>query len=200
KRGMNYGEYAYIEAFPRGMYQLFPDPNIARQQQLFEVWIRPVVPENAPMALRIALYEVDRLVREGLTREQFEATRDYLMKNVYVRTATADQQIGYALDSEWYGIGEYTSHMREALERLTLADVNRAIREYIRPRDMQVVMITQDAKGLRQLLLSGEPATIRYDADKPAELLEEDRVIGALDLDLEPDDVRIVPIEEVFGG
>ncbi|MGA1080135.1 MAG: M16 family metallopeptidase [Steroidobacteraceae bacterium] len=200
KRGMNYGDYAYIEAFPRGMYQFFPDPNIARQQQLFEVWIRPVVPENAPMALRIALYEVDRLVREGLTREQFEATRDYLMKNVYVRTATADQQIGYALDSEWYGIGEYTSHMREALERLTLADVNRAIREYIRPRDMQVVMITQDAKGLRQLLLSGEPATIRYDADKPAELLEEDRVIGALDLDLEPDDVRIVPIEGVFGG
>ncbi len=31
KRGMNYGDYAYIEAFPRGMYQFFPDPNIARQ-------------------------------------------------------------------------------------------------------------------------------------------------------------------------
>ena len=152
------------------------------------------------MALRIALFEVDRLVREGLTREQFEATRDYLMKNVYVRTATADQQIGYALDSEWYGIGEYTSHMRAALEQLTLADVNRAIREYIRPRDLQVVMITQDAKGLRQLLLSREPATLRYDAEKPAELLEEDRVIGALDLGLDKDDVRIVPIEEVFGG
>ena len=42
KRGLNYGDYAYIEAFPRGMYQFFPDPNIARQQQLFEVWIRPV--------------------------------------------------------------------------------------------------------------------------------------------------------------
>ncbi len=40
KRGMNYGDYAYIEAFPRGMYQFFPDPNLARQQQLFEVWIR----------------------------------------------------------------------------------------------------------------------------------------------------------------
>ncbi|MBN2371846.1 MAG: insulinase family protein, partial [Vicinamibacteria bacterium] len=25
-RGMNYGDYAYIEAFPRGMYQLLPDP------------------------------------------------------------------------------------------------------------------------------------------------------------------------------
>jgi zinc protease len=35
-RGMNYGDYAYIEAFPRGMFQFMPDPNIARQQQIFE--------------------------------------------------------------------------------------------------------------------------------------------------------------------
>jgi zinc protease len=25
-RGMNYGDYAYIEAFPRGMFQFFPEP------------------------------------------------------------------------------------------------------------------------------------------------------------------------------
>ena len=28
-RGINYGDYAYIEAFPRGMFQFFPDPNLA---------------------------------------------------------------------------------------------------------------------------------------------------------------------------
>ena len=32
-RGMNYGDYAYIEAFPRGMYQFFPDPNLGRRAQ-----------------------------------------------------------------------------------------------------------------------------------------------------------------------
>jgi zinc protease len=46
-RGMNYGDYAYIEAFPRGMFQFFPNPNLARKAQLFEVWIRPVTPQNA---------------------------------------------------------------------------------------------------------------------------------------------------------
>ena len=102
---------------------------IARQQQLFEVWIRPVVPDNAHMALRIALHEVGKLVKNGLTEEQFEATRDYLMKNVYVKTSTANQQVGYALDSQWYGIGEYAEHMRAALSKLTLADVNAAIDE-----------------------------------------------------------------------
>ena len=30
------------------------------------------------------------------------------MKNVFLLTATQDQQLGYALDSEWYGIGEFT--------------------------------------------------------------------------------------------
>jgi zinc protease len=198
KRGMNYGDYAYIEAFPRGMFQFFPDPNIARQQQLFEVWIRPVVPENAHMALRIALHEVDRLVREGLTQEQFEATRDYLLKNVYVKTATAGQQVGYALDSEWYGMGDYATHMRAALGKLTREDVNAAIRRHIRPRDLNVVMITKDAEGLKRALLADAPSTIRYDAAKPEDLLAEDRVIGALKLGLRPDAVRIVPVEEVF--
>ncbi len=51
------------------------------------------------------------------------------MKNVYVMTATQDQQIGYALDSKWYGIPEYTKYMRSALQKLTRDDVNRAIKE-----------------------------------------------------------------------
>ena len=98
-RGINYGDYAYIEAFPRGMFQFFPDPNLARQRQIFEIWIRPVVPVNAHMSLRIAIHELDQLVERGLTPAQFEGTRDYLMSNVYVMTAQQDQQLGYALDS-----------------------------------------------------------------------------------------------------
>jgi len=198
KRGMNYGDYAYIEAFPRGMYQFFPDPNIARQQQIFEVWIRPVVPENGHMALRIALHEVEKLVKNGLTREQFEETRDYLMKNVYVKTSTANQQIGYALDSEWYGIGEYTAHMRAALASLTVDDVNRAIRKHIRPQDLKIVMITKDAEGLKQQLVSDAVSTIKYESEKPQALLDEDKVIGAMKLGIRADAVQIIPAEDVF--
>jgi zinc protease len=43
-RGLNYGDYAYIEYFPRGMFQLEPDPNLARRSQIFQIWIRPVEP------------------------------------------------------------------------------------------------------------------------------------------------------------
>src|SRR5207245_4074420 len=76
-RGFNYGDYAYIEAFPRGMFQFYPDPNIVRQRQIFEIWIRPVIPANGHMALKIALYELDKLIQNGLTKAQFEITRGY---------------------------------------------------------------------------------------------------------------------------
>ncbi len=197
-RGMNYGAYAYIEAFPRGMFQFFPDPNLARRAQLFEAWIRPVSPENATMALRIGLHELRQLVANGLSQADFEATRDYLTKNVFVMTATQNQQLGYALDSEWYEIPEFTAYMREKLRALTLADVNAAVRRHLSGTDLQVVIVTQDAKALAQALLADTPSTIRYDAPKPQAVLDEDKRIGALKLGLRPDAVTITPVAEVF--
>ncbi len=197
-RGMNYGDYAYIEAFPRGMFQFFPDPNIARRAQIFEVWIRPVVPVNAHMALRIAVYELDKLLRDGLSKEDFERTRDYLMKNVFVMTATQNQQIGYALDSKWYGTGEYTAMMRDRLKVLTLEDVNAAVRKHLSASDLSVVIVAKDAKGLKDALVSDEFSPIKYDAEKPKELLDEDKVIGALKLAIKPENVKITPVDDVF--
>jgi zinc protease len=197
-RGMNYGDYAYIEAFPRGMFQFFPDPNIVRRAQIFEVWIRPVVPENAHMALRIAIHELDGLVREGMSKEDFERTRGYLMKNVYVMTATQNQQLGYALDSRWYRIGEFTSYMRDRLAKLTHDDVTQAIRKHLSPRNLSVVIITKDAKGLKDKLVSDAFSPISYDAEKPADLLAEDKVIGARKLAISAEKVKVTPVEEVF--
>ncbi len=197
-RGMNYGDYAYIEAFPRGMFQFFPDPNIARQAQLFEVWIRPLRShEEAHMALRIAIHEIDKLATAGLAAKDFEATRSYLMKNVFVMTATQSQQLGYALDAGWYGIPEFTEYMRAGLGKLTLADVNRVVKKYVQTRDLQVVMITKDGKSLRDRLVSDQPSAVKYDAPKP-ELAAEDKLIGSLKLGLRAETVRIVPLEDVF--
>jgi zinc protease len=197
-RGMNYGDYAYIEAFPRGMFQFFPDPNIARRAQIFEVWIRPVVPVNAQMALRIAIHELDKLVTDGLSEADFQATRGYLMKNVFVMTATQNQQLGYALDSKWYGIPEYTAFMQDKLDKLTRSDVNAAIRKHLSPRDLSVVIVTKDARGLADKLVADEFSPIAYDAPKPKELLDEDKVIGSRKLGIRPENVKITPVDEVF--
>ena len=197
-RGMNYGDYAYVEAFPRGMFQFFPEPNLARRAQLFEIWIRPVVPANAQMALRIALHEFDKLITDGLSQKDFDATRDYLMKNVFIMTATQNQQLGYALDSKWYGIPEFTADMRARLAKLTRDDVNRALQKHLSAKDLTIVIVAKDAAALKQTLLADAPSKITYDAEKPKALLDEDLIIGARKLSIKPDHVTITPSDHVF--
>jgi zinc protease len=197
-RGMNYGDYAYIEAFPRGMFQFFPNPNLGRKAQLFEVWIRPVAPQNAHFALRLALSELGKMVDGGLSQADFETTRDYLMKNVFVMTATQDQRLGYALDSQWYGTVEFTQMMRDGLAKLTVADVNAAMKKHLSARNLSVVVITKDAAGLKNALVSDAFSPITYDAAKPQAVLDEDKVIGAMKLGIKPESVRITPAAQAF--
>ena len=197
-RGLNYGDYAYIEFFTHPGFQFFPTPNVARRAQAFEIWIRPVVPANAHMATRIALYELQKLIDNGLTQEQFEATRDYLLKNVYLMTATQDQNLGYALDSWWYGMPDYTNTMRAQYAKLTRDDVNNAIKKYLSAKNLTLVYVTKDAEGLRSQLVGDELSQIKYESAKPQEIIDEDKIIGAYKLNIRPENVKIVPVDDVF--
>jgi hypothetical protein len=94
KRGLNYGDYAYIEYFPEGMYRFEPEPNLARQQQIFQIWIRPVQPETAHFALRLGIFELERLVREGMTDEDVAQTKNFLAKYVNLLTKTKRAELG----------------------------------------------------------------------------------------------------------
>ena len=198
-RGLNYGNYAYIEAFPRAMYGFFPDTNLVRRVQLFEVWIRPVPPEQAVFAFKAGLHEVDGLIRRGLSADEFETTREYLLKNVFLLTKTQDQQLGSAIDSAWYGIGDFVTTMRKRLADLTLGSVNAAIRRHLSAENLQAVFVTKDGASLRDELLSGAFTSIDYaGAEKSAEVLAEDQQIGARSLGLTAERIRITPIGQVF--
>jgi zinc protease len=197
-RGLNYGDYAYIEYFPRGMYQFQPDPNLGRQQQIFQIWIRPVEPQNGHFVLRAALYEYDKLLRDGMSKEAFESTREFLSKYVNVLTSTQDAQLGYAMDSRYYHIKDLPTYMREQLAKLTLDDVNRAIRQYLKSDAMRIAIVTKDANGLRDAILSNKLSPITYNAPKPKEITDEDKVIEAYKIVVKPADVTIVPVTKVF--
>lgn len=197
-RGLNYGDYAYIEYFPRGMFQFQPDSNLGRQQQIFQIWIRPVEPQNGHFVLRAALYEYERLVRDGISKEAFESTREFLTKYVNILTSTQDAQLGYALDSRYYHIKDFPTYMREQLAKLTLADVNRVIKQYLKSDSMRIAIVTKDASGLRDAILSNRPSPITYNAPKPKEIMDEDKIIEAYKINVKPADVVIVPVDKVF--
>lgn len=198
KRGLNYGDYAYIEHFPRGMYLMEPSPNLVRRQQIFQIWIRPVEPSTAKFALRMAMYQLHKLRTEGIPEDAFLRTRDFLGKYVNVLTRTKRAELGYAIDSIWYGTPAYNQHLQKALATLTRAEVNRVIRRYLRTERLVVVAVSKDAEELKRLLASGDPSPMTYNSPKPEEIAELDKIVEKWPLDLSGDRIRIVPAAQVF--
>jgi len=197
-RGLNYGDYAYIEYFPNGMFQFEPDPNIARHQQIFQIWIRPVEPQNAVFALRLAMYELDKLVKNGISQTDFEKTRSFLSKYVNILTKTKSAELGYAIDSQYYGMPEYNGWLKSALAKLTVDDVNRAVKKYLRADRLQIAGVAKDAAALKAELTGSGATPIHYNSPKPKDITDEDKMVEIWPLGLKPEDVKIVPVATVF--
>jgi zinc protease len=197
-RGLNYGDYAYIEYFPRGMFQFHPDPNLGRRQQIFQIWIRPVEPQNAHFALRTAIYELGKLSKEGMKQKDFEDTRRFLSKFVNVLTKTQDLQLGYQLDSHHYGIPGFNDYVKNGLAKLTLADVNRVIRENLQVENLVIVIAAKEAEKLKEALVANAASPVQYNAPKPAEILNEDKMLQSYRLKIPENAVKIIPVDQVF--
>jgi zinc protease len=199
-RGMNYGDYSYIEIFPEGGFRQMPPTNVPRRQQLFEVWVRPVPNDQAHFALRAAMREVETLAKNGLTQEQFELTREFLAKYSLHFAETTSDRLGYALDDRVYGVAAPGDlrNFRQIVPTLTLEEVNAAVRKYIQPENMVIAMVSEQADELADALANGTPSPMTYQTPKPAEVTEEDKVIEAYPLAIQRDKVKVVPVDQMF--
>jgi zinc protease len=200
ERGLNYGDYSYIEAFPEGGQRTMPPVNVPRRTQLFEVWIRTLPNAQAPFALRAALRELQLLVDEGMTADEFELTRTFLKKYSLHFAETTTERLGYAVDDRFYGIdGEgHLARFRRMMDELTLEDVNAAIKRHLQYRNLKIAIVTGDAANLRALLASDAPTPIEYPTPKPDAIVAEDREIAAVPLALAAERIEIVPVDEAF--
>lgn len=199
KRGLNYGDYAYIEDFPDGGRRQMPPTNVARRQQIFEVWIRTLPNDKALFALRAALRELRTLVDDGMTAEQFELTRSFLRKYVRHFAPTTQDKLGYAIDDRFYGMDQ--SHLERfvrEMERLTLEDVNRAIKKHLQYDDVKIAIVTGAGDELREAMVNETPSPITYATEKPKEVLEEDEVIATEPLRVPAENIRVVPVDQIF--
>lgn len=198
-RGMNYGDYAYIEYYPRGMFQTKPDANLGRSSQIFQVWLRPLRSNNdAHFATRVAMYELDKLIENGMSQDDFEATKNFVYNFVPQLVASQDRQLGYMLDSHFYGTDDFVKYVREGLGKLTVADVNRVIKENLQTDNIHYVFITGDGKDMQQRLLGEQTSPLTYNSEKPAELLAEDKVIQDLKLKLDRKKVSIKKVDDLY--
>ena len=199
QRGMNYGNYAYIEYFPFGGFLMQPNPNYARDNDLFQIWLRPLRDNNdALFATRLALQELEALVERGMSAAEFEASRAFLRKFVAILTASSSRRLGYGLDSAWFGTPDFVQYVRQGLDALTLEQVNAAIRTHMHPDKAQFVFVAKDAEGLAKALASDAPSPIKYNSEKPKALTDEDAVIAQKPLHFAAEKIQVIDAERVF--
>lgn len=196
-RGLNYGDYSYIEYFPNAGQRMEPPPDVVRHQQIFQMWVRPVEPANANFAVRMAMYELDNLIKNGIPEDGFERARDFVSRYVNFLTRTANAQLGYGIDSIWYGTPLYGNYVRNALAKMTRADVNAAIKRNLRTTRLVISIVANHAEDLKRQLASDEAAPIAYNSPKPEAVTKLDQTIEKWPLHLTPEDITIVPATSV---
>lgn len=198
RRGLNYGDYAYVENFIQEGWSRYVQTNIARRHPHFEVWIRPVDPRDALFATRLALSLRGRLIARGLDQKGLDDTRQFLAGYTRLWELTPMRRLGWALDDDFYGTTNHLDAFRAALPGLTTTSVNAAIQAHLSSSALAIAMVAEDAEGLKKALVEGAPSPKKYDSTPPAGVTELDAEVIALPLGLTEADVQVISVEALF--
>jgi len=208
KRGMNYGDYSYIEPFPMAFTTQERPVNADRRSNLFEVWIRPIsltepgnLHSRTLFATRAGVREVHRLAENGLPQDQVTRTQRYLHDFSLNYGSTVSRRLAFAVDDAFFGLsGEhaYLKAVRPEIDALDKEAVDDAVRRHLGVPGMYMVFITADAEGFRRLLLSGEATPITYAGEPSAEIVADDAEIASYPIPVRAEDITIMDISEVF--
>lgn len=199
-RGLNYGDYSYVERFVGGLGAPFPDLNTPLRQQYFSIWLRPVQPENTHFAIRNALYELKKLVDKGISKEDFEATRKFVINYSKLWASTLNRRLGYQMDSEFYGTDYYIDRIEKELNLLTLDEVNAAIKKYLNPSDIKIAVVVDEGKGKDFLdaMVKNTPSPIKYPAPPAQNILDEDKQIEVFPMTVNTEKSKVVNAKDLF--
>jgi zinc protease len=218
ERSMNYGDYSYIEWYHNGGGNMVPPSGVPRQSNYFAVWIRPVQIAkqlktdyeelkdvnvgHAHFALRMALREMDKMINNGLSEEDFEATRAFLQSYIRLYIKSPEQQLGYLMDSKMYGRENYIQELGALLSKLTLEDVNKAIKKYMQIDNMKITIVTDvsEAEPLAESLKNNTISPMSYSnmvkAGLSEDILSEDTATENFKLNVK--NVTIVDSKDTF--
>lgn len=198
-RGLNYGDYAYAEHFEQDGWTRFPEPNISRRQQYFSVWLRPVRPEHAHFAVRIAVRELERITREGMKKADFERVRTFVDRYYPLYLQTESRRLGFAIDDAFYGVEQpWIERLQQAWGNLTVEKVNAAIRRHFAPDRLQIAVVHPDGAAFADALASERPSPIEYPTEVPDRVREEDRHIATHKLGIARERIEVIPIARMF--
>jgi zinc protease len=194
KRGLNYGDYAYVEHFAQEGWSSYEKLNIPRRTQYFSMWIRPVEHKNRLFALRQTLWELDKLVAHGIPDDaSFQRVQSFVQGYWRAKEQEPMRALGYRMDQVQFDRND----LRERVSKLTRDEVNAAIKRHLRADRLSIVVVTENAAALVRDIAQGRPSPLAYAGKVAAPQAEEDKVIEAFDLGL-GDRMRIIASTELF--
>jgi zinc protease len=201
-RGLNYGDYSYIEKFVGGVGSgnVFPDLNTPLRQQFFSIWLRPVQPENVHFAIRNALFEFKNLVEHGLTKDDFEKTKKFVLNYSKLWAGTLSRRLGYQMDSEFYETEYFIDRIDEELKSLTVEEVNSAVKKYLDNKNIKIAVVVDDGKGTEILsgMMSNALSPIKYSSPVSQNILEQDKLIETFPLTINVERSKVIKARELF--
>ena len=201
-RGLNYGDYAYIEKFEGGLGSngVFPTLNTPLRQQFFSIWLRPIPPENTHFGIRNALFELKNLVENGISQENFEQMRKFVINYSKLAASTMSRRLGYMMDSEFYGSDYYIDRIERELKMLTVDDVNAAIKKYLHPSNIKIVAVVDEGKGKDFLnaMTTNAPSPIKYQSPVSQNILDQDKLIEIFPMNVNTAKSKVVNAKELF--
>lgn len=199
QRGLNYGNFAYIEHFTQEGWSRFPVANDARRQQYFSIWLRPLRPETAHFAIRAAVRELALLHENGLTQEELDRVRTFADAYYALYLQTSSRRLGYAMDDAFYGVdAPYLERLRAAWRSLTVGQINAAIRRHLTPDRLQIAAVVSDAEQLAQAIATDAESPITYRSAVPEAVTREDGEIVRYPLGIPRERIRLVRAEQMF--
>jgi zinc protease len=199
ERGFNYGDYAYAEHFVQEGGSRFPATNVARRQQMFSIWIRPLHPEHAHFVLRLAMRELERFVAEGPPADAFDGVRTFALGYFNLYRQTESQRLGYAIDDLFYGLDRpYLDGLLDAWPSLAVDDVRSAVGRALTSRDVKIAIVAPEGAALAEAIAADGPSPVEYDTPKSDDILAADAQIAAFPLGIPRGNIRVVPVAEVF--
>ena len=144
--------------------------------------------------------ELEMLVDDGMTAEEFRLTRSFLKKYVLHFAETTSGRLGYRVDDLFYGVGGggHLARFQEMLDEITVEDVNAALKRHLKYENLKIGIVTGEAETLKEALGSGTPSPKQYGSKKSTEILEEDKLIAQFDLGIPAENIRIVPVDSMF--
>jgi zinc protease len=155
ERGWSYGAYSSLP--------------YDRQRQAFSMWTFPAASDVAA-CIELQLNLLERWVEHGVTADELDAAKQYLIRSNVFSHDTAQKRMGSALDELLYNLPpQYYAEYPQRVAQVTLQDANRAVQDRISVKDLQIVVVGTEREiggPIRKVLSElAEDRVVSFDSD-----------------------------------